>query len=351
MVLPLYTFTTGRRRYTFANIMLRNLLLFAALSVTLGAQHTLRVTPSTVQWGYFAAGVQPALTVKPGATVTIDTIVGIPDLLLKLGAPADDAGIREMQEIYVKVKDRGPGPHFLTGPVAIEGAMPGDVLEVEILEIHLRSPYGWMMIGGSGILADEFRAPKNKLIMLDRRGLTAEFAPGLRLPVRPFFGNLGVAPAEGRIGSGPPATTGANLDNKCLVAGSRVYLPVQVPGALFAAGDGHAVQADGELSGTAIETNLTGVFRFTVRKNIPLRRPRAETPTHFMTMGMNRDLDEAAREATREMIDYLATERGLSREDAYMLSSAAVDLHITQVVNGVKGVHAMLPKSIFKTAR
>jgi acetamidase/formamidase len=331
--------------------MLRSLLLIATLGATLCAQQSLHVTPSTMQWGYFAAGVKPALTVKPGTTVAIDTIVGIPDLLLKLGAPADDAGIREMQEMYAKVKDRGPGPHFLTGPVAIEGAMPGDVLEVEILEVRLRSPYGWMMMGGTGILADEFRAAKNVLIKLDRRRQTAEFGPGLSLPVRPFFGNMGVAPAEGRVGSGQPATIGANLDNKWLVAGTKLYLPVQVPGALFAAGDGHAVQADGELSGTAIETNLTGVFRFAVRKNVKLGRPRAETPTHFMTMGMNKDLDEAAREATREMIDYLAAERGLSREDAYLLASAAVDLHITQVVNGVKGVHAMLPKAIFKPAR
>jgi acetamidase/formamidase len=141
------------------------------------------------------------------------------------------------------------------------------------------------------------------------------------------------------------------MDNKWLVAGTKVYFPVQVPGALFAVGDGHAGQGDGEVCVTALETNLTGVFRFTVRKNQKLRWPRAETPTHIITMGLDESLDVAARNATKEMIDYLTTERGLSREDAYMLTSAAVDLHVTQVVDGVKGVHAMLPKTVLGPVR
>jgi acetamidase/formamidase len=273
-------------------------------------------------------------------------------MLTQLGAAVDEP-IREMEEMYAKVKDRGPGPHFLTGPVAIEGAMPGDVLEVEILDIRLRSPYGWMMIGkgGSGALPEEFRSERRKLVPLDQRDNLAEFAPGIRIPIHPFFGVLGVAPSKGRLSSGPPAYNGGNMDNKWLVAGTKLYLPVQAPGALFEVGDGHAIQGDGELCGTAIETNLTGVFRFTVRKDMKLRWPRAETPTHIMTMGLNESLDEAARFATREMVDYLTTEHGLSRDDAYMLASAAVDLHITQVVNGVKGVHAMLPKAIFGAIR
>ena len=314
------------------------------------AQQVVRVTPSTMEWGHFAADAKPVLTVKPNEVVTIDTIVGIPDMLKQLGAAVDEP-IREMEEMYAKVKDRGPGPHFLTGPVAIEGAMPGDVLEVELLEIRLRSPYGWMMIGrgGSGALPEEFRSERSKLVPLDPRDKVAEFAPGIRIPVHPFFGVLGVAPATGRLSSGPPAYNGGNMDNKWLVAGTKVYLPVQVPGALFEVGDGHAIQGDGELCGTAIETNLTGVFRFQVRKDMKLRWPRAETPTHIITMGLHESLDEAARLATREMVDYLTTQHGLSREDAYMLASAAVDLHVTQVVNGVKGVHAMLPKAIFSS--
>ncbi len=315
------------------------------------AQKVVHVTPSTVQWGYYAAEAKPVLTVKPGEEVTIETIVGIPDMLEELGATVD-APIREMKEMYAKIKDRGPGPHFLTGPVAIEGAMPGDVLEVEIVDIRLRSPYGWMMIEpGAGALPEEFPYLRKKLVPLDQRNRVAEFAPGIRIPIRPFFGSLGLAPPMGRLGSAPPAYNAGNLDNKLLVAGSKLYIPVQVPGALFAVGDGHAAQGNGEVCVTAVETNLTGVFRFAVHKDWKLRWPRAETPTHIITMGLNEDLNEAARLATRQMIDYLVTDRGLTRDDAYMLTSAAVDLEVTQVVDGVKGVHAMLPKAIFSGTR
>jgi acetamidase/formamidase len=325
----------------------RDAFLILAFGVLpLPAQHTVRVTPSTVQYGYFAADAKPVLTVKSGDIVTMDTICAIPELE-QLGASPDDA-IRELKEVEAKVKDKGPGPHVLTGPVAIEGARPGDVLEVEILEVRLRSPYGWMMIEpGAGALPEEFPYLRHKLVPLDDRNKVAEFAPGIRIPVHPFFGNLGVAPPEGRLSSGPPAYNGGNMDNKWLVAGTKLYIPVHVSGALFSVGDGHAAQGDGEVCITAIETNLTGVFRFTVRKDMKLRWPRAETPTHFITMGLHESLDEAARRATKEMIDYLATVRGLSRDDAYMLTSAAVDLHVTEVVDGVKGVHATLPKSIF----
>lgn len=325
-------------------------LLAICLLPTSRAQQALHVTPSTVQWGYFASDAKPVLTVKPGELVTIDTICAI-DELERLGAAQDDP-IRELKQIEADVKDKGPGPHVLTGPVAIEGAMPGDVLEVEIVDIRLRSPYGWMMIEpGAGELPEEFPYLREKLVRLDERNRIAEFAPGIRIPVRPFFGVLGVAPPEGRLSSAPPAYNGGNMDNKWLVAGAKVYLPVQVPGALFLVGDGHAAQGDGEVCITAIETNLTGVFRFTVRKDMKLRWPRAETPTHYITIGLDEDLNEAARRATKEMIDYLMTERGLSRDDAYMLTSAAVDLHVTQVVDHVKGVHAMLPKSIFAASR
>jgi acetamidase/formamidase len=326
-------------------------LSIATLSITASsAQNTLHVTPSTVQWGYFAAGAKPVLTVKSGDAVTLDTICAI-DELEQLGAAPDDP-IRELKVIEANVKDKGPGPHVLTGPIAIEGAMPGDVLEIEILEIRLRSPYGWMQIDpGAGTLPEEFPYLRSQLVPLDDRNKVAEFAPGIRIPVRPFFGVLGVAPPEGRLSSGPPAYNGGNMDNKWLVAGTKLYLPVHVPGALFSAGDGHAAQGDGEVCVTAIETNLTGVFRLTVRKDMKLRWPRAETPTHYITMGLDEDLNEAARRAAKEMIDYLVTERGLSRDDAYMLTSAAVDLHVTQLVDHVKGVHATLPKAIFTDTR
>jgi acetamidase/formamidase len=313
------------------------------------AQHVIHVSPPNISWGFFTADAKPALTIKSGETVTMDTICGDPEMLVGLGATPDEP-IREMREMYAKVQERGT--HFLTGPVAVEGAMPGDVLEVEILDIRLRSPYGWMAFGpGSGTLPDEFPYLRRKLVPLDQRNKVGEFAPGVRIPLHPFFGSFGVAPPSGRISSALPGFNGSNLDNKDLIAGTKVYLPVHVPGALFAAGDGHATQGDGEVCGTAVETNLTGVFRLTVRKDMRLRWPRAETPTHFITMGLDEDLDEAARRATKEMIDYLSTVRGLSRDDAYMLTSAAVDLQVTQVVDGVKGVHAMLPKTIFAAGK
>ena len=330
------------------------IILFLSIAALLipasWAQNALHVTPSTVQWGYFAADAKPVLTVKSGDVVTLDTICAI-DELEQLGAAPDDP-IRELKEIEAKVKDKGPGPHVLTGPVAIEGAMPGDVLEVEIVDVRLRSPYGWMQIApDAGTLPEEFPYLRSKLVPLDDRNKVAEFAPGIRIPVHPFFGVLGVAPPEGRLSSGPPAYNGGNMDNKWLVAGTKVYLPVHVPEAMFSAGDGHAAQGDGEVCVTAIETNLTGVFRLTVRKDMKLRWPRAETPTHYITMGLDEDLNEAARRAAKEMIDYLVSERGLSHDDAYMLTSAAVDLHVTQLVDHVKGVHAMLPKAIFTAAR
>jgi acetamidase/formamidase len=326
-------------------------LLAAATASSVSAQHTLKVTPSTVQWGHFDAEAKPALTIEPGETVKIDTVVGIPEMLERLGATTDDP-IREMKEMYAQVKDKGPGPHFLTGPVSIKGALPGDVLEVEILSIRLRSPYAWMMFQpDAGILPEEFPYVKEKLVPLDAKNNLAEFGHGILVPICPFFGNLGVAPPIGRISSGPPAYNGGNMDNKWLVAGTKVYFPVQVPGALFAVGDGHAAQGDGEVCVTALETNLTGEFRFSVRKNQKLLWPRAETPTHIITMGLHGNLDNAARLATKEMISYLTSERGMSRDEAYLLTSVAVDLHVTQVVDGVKGVHAMLPKSVFRAAR
>jgi acetamidase/formamidase len=336
-----------RHQYSVAVFMLVTGMLLTSRML---GQHVVRVTPATVEYGYFAADAKPVLTVKSGEIVTMDTICAIPELE-QLGAAPDDP-IRELKQVDAEVKDKGPGPHVMTGPVAIEGAMPGDVLEIEILDIRLRSPYGWMMIEpGSGALPEEFPYLRRKLVPLDERNKVAEFAPGIRIPVHPFFGNLGVAPPEGRLNSAPPSYNAGNMDNKWLVAGTKVYIPVQVPGALFSVGDGHAAQGDGEVCITAIETNLTGVFRFTVRKDMKLRWPRAETPTHFITMGLHESLDEAARRATREMIDYLVTARGLSRDDAYMLTSAAVDLHVTQVVDGVKGVHATLPKAIFSAGR
>jgi acetamidase/formamidase len=180
--------------------------------------------------------------------------------------------------------------------------------------------------------------------------MVGRFDDGIEIPLRPFFGSMGVAPPEasGRISSAPPGIHAGNLDNKELVAGTTLFIPVHVRGALFQIGDGHAAQGNGEVCITALETSLSGRLQFVVRKDMKLRWPRAETPTAFMTMGINEDLTEATKIAVREMIDFLVTEKKLSRDDAYMLSSVAADFSITQLVDGTKGVHAMIPKAIFR---
>jgi len=189
-----------------------------------------------------------------------------------------------------------------------------------------------------------------KIIPLDEKRMVGHFSDSIEIPLHPFFGSMGVAPPEasGRISSGPPGIHAGNLDNKELVAGTTLFIPVHVRGALFQVGDGHAAQGNGEVCITALETSLVGKLQFIVRKDMKLRWPRAETPAAFMTMGINEDLTEATKIAVREMIDFLVSEKKLSRDDAYMLSSVAADFSITQLVDGTKGVHAMIPKAIFQ---
>jgi acetamidase/formamidase len=314
------------------------------------ATHTLKATPKTVAWGYYDAKAAPVLRVKPGDTVEIQTLItNSPKRLEEAGVPLDQVE-QSLRDITDQVKDKGPGGHILTGPVYIEGAEPGDVLEVKILAIKLAIPYAYNAFGpGRGYLPDDYPYAKIKIIPLDAQRMMAKFAPGIEIPLHPFFGSMGVAPPEkvGRWNSGPPWIMAGNLDNKDLVAGSTLYIPVHAPGALFEVGDGHAGQGDGEVDITALETSLIGTFQFNVRKDMHLKWPRAETPTHYITMGLNDDLNAATTLAVREMIDFLVTEKHLSRDDAYMLASVAADLHITELVDGNKGVHMMIPKSIF----
>jgi len=328
-----------------------SLVLLALATVATAAQtpptKVLKAIPGNIQWGHYDADAKPVISVKSGETIRVETVSGNPDVLTRLGAPDDD-NLKELKTIYAQVKDRGPGPHLLTGPIAVESAAPGNVLQVDILEIHPRSPYGFNVFGPTaGILLDEFPYAKQKLIPLNTSTMICEFAPNIRFPARPFFGSIGVAPTNGRVHSSPPGYYAGNLDNKELVAGTTLYIPVLRPEALLNIGDGHLAMGDGEVDVTAVESPLTGVLRLTVRKDMHLLYPRAETSTHYITMGFHETLDEAARRATREMVEYLATTRGLSREDAYMLTSVAVDMHVTQVVDGVRGVHMMLPKAIF----
>jgi acetamidase/formamidase len=311
---------------------------------------TLKPTPKTIAWGYYDAKATPVLHVKSGDTVEIQTLItNSPKRLEDAGVPPDQVE-QSLRDITDQVKDKGPGGHILTGPIYIEGAEIGDVLEVKILAIKLAIPYAYNAFGaGRGYLPDDYPHAKIKIIPLDEKRMVAKFAPGIEIPLHPFFGSMGDAPPEsaGRFNSAPPWIMGGNLDNKDLVAGSTLYLPVHAPGALFEVGDGHAGQGDGEVDITALETSLIGTLQFIVRKDMHLKWPRAETPTHYITMGLNDDLNACATLAVREMIDFLVTEKHLSRDDAYMLSSVAADLHITELVDGNKGVHMMLPKSIF----
>ena len=333
---------------------MRTLLL--SFAVTLGAaaqsgHFDLPATPGTVEWGHYAAGVTPALTVHSGDTVTMHTLstCGPTDRLVAQGVRAEDVPASN-DAVYKGYpdKDKGPGGHILTGPVAIAEAEPGDVLEVQILTIALDANFACNGFGlHRGFLPMEFPYSRRRIIPLDRTKMLGHFAPGIEIPLHPFFGSMGVAPAAGRIDSAPPFAHAGNLDNKELVAGTTLYIPVAASGALFEAGDGHAGQGNGEVDITAMETFLTGTFRFVVHKKQELLWPRAETPTHYITMGFSPDLKEATEHALREMIDFLVTEKHMSRDDAYMLSSVAVDLDITQLVDGNVGVHAMVPKSIF----
>jgi acetamidase/formamidase len=309
--------------------------------------------PKTVAWGYYDASTPPVLRIKPGDTVEVQTLItSSPKRLEAAGVPPDQVE-QSLRDIHNEVTNKGPGGHILTGPIYIETAQPGDVLEVRILAVRLAIPYAYNGFGpGRGFLPEDYPYPKTKIIPLDEKRMVARFAPGIEIPLHPFFGSIGVAPPEtsGRISSAPPWIHAGNLDNKELVAGTTLYIPVHAPGALFLAGDGHAGQGNGEVDITAMETSLIGTFQLIVRKDMHLRWPRAETPTHFITMGLHEDLNEATKLAVREMLDYLMTEKHLSRDDAYMLSSVAADLSITELVDGNKGVHMMIPKAIFTSA-
>jgi acetamidase/formamidase len=318
------------------------------------AEHTLMPSPSTVHIGYFLYSVKPVLTIDSGDTVTIETAAAIvPDVIEKSGVVPPSAIPQYQRDIYTNVKDRGPGPHVLTGPVFIRGAEPGDVLEVRILDVQLALDYGYnRQRPYAGALPEEFTAFWTRIIPINRTAKTAEVAKNVVVPVdKPFFGTMGLAPpaAMGRISSGPPGVHTGNLDNKDLIAGTTLFMPVHEPGALFSTGDAHAAQGHGEVDLSAIETGMRGKFQFIVRKDMKLTWPRAETPTHWIVMGLHPNLEEAMKIATRETIDFI-TKRfpDLTREEAYMIASVAVDYHVTQVVDGTKGIHGMIPKAIFK---
>src|SRR3954470_17474072 len=328
-----------------------------AVIVTASAQsqtvHKLSATPTTVAYGYYWSEAKPVLRVKSGDIVEVETMLtNTPRGLERLGGKPADVP-QALRDIVAQDTGslRGPGGPLLTGPIYVEGADSGDVLEVRILSVSLASEYAYN--GCRGFVPELCGPPDARvstLVHLDRQHMTAEVMPGVVVPLKPFFGSMGVAPAPsvGRVSSNPPSTHAGNLDNKELIAGTTLFIPVHVPGALFEVGDGHMAQGDGEVDQTAIETSLRGRLQFIVRKDMKLTWPRGDTPTHIITMGTDTSLTVATKMAIQEMVDYLAAERGLSKMDAYRLASIAADLHITQLVDGNVGVHMMVPKSIFK---
>ena len=307
--------------------------------------HHLHASPENCHWGFFEAKLKPVLTIASGDEVTIDTITGGPEVLpdrSRFHIPP------ELDAVHANNERMVPG-HILTGPIAIDGAEPGDVLEVDILDIKLRQDWGFNLFRPlMGTLPDDFPDFRMINIPLDEKRMIGRMPWGLDLPLKPFFGVMGVSPPPswGRITSLIPRAMGGNIDNKELTPGAKLYLPVFVPGALFSCGDGHGAQGDGEVCVTAIETALQGRFKFTLRKDLRFTYPRAETQTHYITMAMDPDLDQCVVRALRDMIVLLGEKRGLSREDAYTLCSLAADLRVTQTVNGSKGIHCMIAKSV-----
>ncbi len=332
-----------------------SLLSVVLLPAAVGAQsapktYDLKASPTTVHRGFFDASLKPVLTIDSGDIVRLETVSGNPRWFEKLGVPKD----RIPQELYAAfqgVDNDGRGDHTLNGPIAIRGAEPGDAIEIRIRSVDVRLPIaGQGFTPNRGALPEQFPYEKSRVTWIDVQRKVVEFAPGIEIPAKPFWGVIGVAPPSGmgRVPSGPPNIFGGNLDNRDLGAGSTLYLPVHVAGALLSIGDGHAVQGHGEVSLSAVETSLRGEIQVVLHKNRRLRWPRAETATYYITMGLDTDLDQAAKIATSEMLDLIVETKGLSREDAYLLASAAMDLIVTQVVDGTKGVHAMMPKSIFQ---
>ena len=313
------------------------------------AQHRIDASPETVHWGYFDAGLTPLLTVDSGDTVTISTVSGGPEVMPKAPLVVPES-LRAIQAAH---KPKLPG-HICTGPVAVRGARAGQALEVRIKEIGLHYDWGYTYVGPlKGALPDDFHEHHLMHIPLDRERMTGRMPWGLDLPLKPFFGVMAVAPpaAWGALSTLPPRRNGGNLDNKELVAGTTLYLPIHVDGALFSVGDGHGVQGDGEVCVTAIETGLIGTFELHLREDMSLTWPLAETPTHIMTMAFDPDLDDCVVIALRDMISLIADRTDITKAEAYALCSLAADLRITQVVNGNKGVHVMLDKSLLQKAR
>ena len=346
----------------------------AGYGQTLNVDHYLPSRPENVTWGWFPVDARPALTVRSGETVRIDTLShqgSTQDedpvtFLGGLGVKPDEI-LKDVRDFWASKPGRSradgrTGVHILTGPIAVEGAEPGDMLEVKILELRPRVPYGLNTPGmASSVLGAAYPGirPGDRALdippttrRLIRTGVVngrevALFSDTIHVPLAPFMGTLAVAPKEGIQSSGPPGPYGGNLDLKALTVGSTLYLPVFQRGALFYVGDPHGAQGDGEVSGNALEQSLTGVFRFVLHKRTTIAGPRAETPTHYILMGIDRDLNRALRKATLEVVDFLVKEKKLTPANAFSLASIAVDFRIAEAVDDAQVVAGMVPKSLF----
>jgi acetamidase/formamidase len=337
------------------------------------ALHVLRATPQNCFWGFFDRALPPVLTVRSGDVVHVETLThqagDAPDLLM-------DEGVRAVYE-GIPPSERGPGVHVMTGPIAVDGARPGDTLEVRILSMRPRLPYGTNIGAWWGYLYPEMKKERITIYRVDERsgyaqaafafdyGLTPKYdAPGtlippertdrqsalqgVLVPLRPHFGVMGVAPREsGKVNSIPPGDFGGNVDNWRIGPGATIYYPVQNDDALFFVGDPHMAEGDAELSGTAIESSADGWLQLSIRRDVPTDSPLLETPTHWFTHGFGADLNEAMRQAALRMVTFLEKRFGLSRDDAYSFISVACDFGITQVVDQRMGVHAGAPKAAF----
>jgi acetamidase/formamidase len=321
---------------------------------------TLRSTPETVLWGYIAANLPPVLTIESGATVEIEALShqGLttgkdPENFFAAYGIGSGEVLADAKTVYAEVKrPKGASVHILTGPIYVEGAEPGDTLEVRVLDIKFRVPYGVNNTGpGKGVLPALLKEPSAKLIRIDLERRVALFSSDIEIPLNPFMGIMAVTPPKslGMVSSTPPGAWGGNMDLKFLGIGSTLYLPVFNQGAQFFTGDGHAVQGDGEVDGGAVEISLKPTLQFILHKGKPLKLPRVETATDYFTTGLSVDLNEATRIAVQEAVDFLHAEKGMSAVDAYALASLAVDLGIGEAVDVVNLVYAKIPKNIFRS--
>lgn len=337
-----------------------------------GNLHVLAATPQTVHWGYFDPALAPALRVKSGDLIQAEAVThhagDAPELMM-------DAGIHAIFAT-VPAADRTPGVHIMTGPIYVEGAKPGDILEVRYLSMTPRLAYGSNLAANWGYLYNEM-GQKDRVTIYSIDDNTQQAVAlyaydfpgryetpgtvtdcpvcnretaleGVRVPVRPHLGTAGVAPdVRGRVSTVPPGRHGGNIDNWRIGAGATMYYPVAVDGALFSIGDPHISQGDGELSGTAIEASLNVLFQVIVRKDFEFPSPLLETPNYWIVHGFDEDLNVATRNASIDMLRLLTEHQHLSRDDAYSLMSVAADYAVTQVVDGKQGIHVRIPRSVF----